>query len=56
MEVSGSSAGGKKNRKNITLEELQSLEVPYEEKKLSIGDFAWVARSRIKLVNRFTNY
>jgi len=47
MEVAGGSAGGKKSRRNITLEELHMLEVPYELKKLSIGDFAWVARSRI---------
>jgi crossover junction endonuclease MUS81 len=45
MEVVGGSAGGKKSRKNITPEELQSLGVVYEMRKLSIGDFVWIARS-----------
>ena len=44
MEVTGGSAGGKKSRKNITVEELDSLGIAYETRKLSIGDFVWIAR------------
>lgn len=44
MEVAGGSTGGKKSRKNMTPEELDSLGVKYETRKLSIGDFVWIAR------------
>ncbi len=44
MEVTGGSAGGKKSRKDITPEELTSLGVKFETRKLSIGDFIWIAR------------
>ena len=46
MEVVGGSAGGKQNRKNITLEELKERKVIYEERKLPVGDFLWIARSK----------
>ena len=45
MEVTGGAAGGKKTRKNLTLEELDALQVRYETRKLSIGDFVWIAKS-----------
>ena len=46
MEITGGGAGGKVSRKNITLEELQRLNVPYESRKLSIGDFVWIAKGQ----------
>ena len=46
MEVVGGSAGGKKNRKNITPEELETAGVIFEERKLPVGDFLWIARSK----------
>ena len=45
MEVTGGGAGGKKSRKNLTLEELDAHQVRYETRKLSIGDFVWIAKS-----------
>ena len=46
MEVVGGSAGGKQNRKNITPEELKNAEVIHEERRLPVGDFLWIARSK----------
>ena len=46
MEVTGGSSGGKKSRKALTVEQLESLKVPFETRKLSIGDFIWVARNK----------
>ena len=46
MEVAGGGAGGKQSRKTVTIEELETLQVRYETKKLSIGDFIWVARPK----------
>ena len=40
----GGSSGGKKSRKNITIEELKLLGIQYETRKLSIGDFVWIAK------------
>lgn len=47
MEVAGGSTGGKASRKMITPEELTSLNVTFETRRLSIGDFVWIARSKI---------
>ena len=46
MEVTGGYCGGKKSRKALTIEQLQALQVPFETRKLSIGDFIWVARDK----------
>ena len=46
MEVKGGSNGGKQSRKTLTLEQLDSLNIHYETRKLNIGDFIWVARDR----------
>ena len=46
MEVTGGSCGGKKSRKALTVEQLESLHVPFETRKLSIGDFVWIARHK----------
>ena len=57
MEVVGGSTGGKKSRKEVTLDELSAYDINYERKKLSIGDFVWIAKkgnefhSRITFVN-----
>ena len=48
MEVTGGGAGGKKSRKNLTLDELEALQVRYETRKLSIGDFVWIAKSSLR--------
>ena len=44
MEVKGGSAGGKKSRKAITTEELDALGIEYDVRKLTIGDFVWIAK------------
>ena len=44
MEVVGGSSGGKKSRKEVTIEELSTYDINHERKKLSIGDFVWIAR------------
>ena len=44
MEVKGGSAGGKKSRKTITTEELDALGIEYDVRKLTIGDFVWIAK------------
>ena len=46
MEVTGGSCGGKKSRKALTMEQLEALNVPFETRKLNIGDFIWVARDK----------
>ena len=44
MEVKGGSAGGKKSRKTITTDELDALGIEYDVRKLTIGDFVWIAK------------
>ena len=46
MEVKGGSSGGKQSRKSLTLDQLAALNINFETRKLSIGDFIWIARSR----------
>ena len=44
MEVTAGFTGGKKSRKHLTTEELDALGIDYENRKLSIGDFLWIAK------------
>ena len=46
MEVKGGSTGGKQSRKTLTLEQLETLNIRFETRKLSIGDFIWIARDK----------
>ena len=56
MEVSGGSAGGKTSRKAITPEVLNNENIVYEERRLSIGDFIWIARSKSRSIELVLPY